>query len=147
MNEDLIKLLSRFFLQCSQLACIEEANRTMDFLCQMERLFRYWTRADNLVSLKDEVNSVEMLLRILQLNTNCSFQFICTQDLPKQFIERRSLLDYVCESIPLDMPQRNIGSSYKVIIGRAEHEKGLEIRIEETTREAKKLVQSRRVIG
>lgn len=48
MNEDLIKLLSRFFLQCSQLACIEEANRTMDFLCQMERLFRYWTRADTM---------------------------------------------------------------------------------------------------
>ena len=145
MDKDMVSLLKSFLLQASQLACIENAGKTGDVLCAMERLFRYWTEKDGMVPLDDEMKAAQDLISVLQLNTSRTIELECTEDLPGIFVQSGCVLNYMCDVIPPDVPQDLIGCHYLIRVACLENTHQLEVTIEMTTRVNRVLVYSKRV--
>lgn len=131
MNRYLQELLKTTFIRSSQMAYVEGAKDTAAVLCHMDRLLRYWLKGVKLVPLKEEIAILKDYAAIIALDSDRAITLELPPDAPDRFIQRRGILEFLCEHYPPDPSPEWIGSCchVRVLQGGTGEELNVSLRV------------------
>lgn len=84
-----------FLVNVSQMAYIEEAHETQEMLQKFIELFRYFNKAEEMVSLTEEMTALQNYVDLQRLRYGSRFEVSCTncKDLGDILVSRLTILD------------------------------------------------------